>query len=179
MSWKGSCGASSCSRTTITAGMLWRRFIITQHVSSVAEHLRQGIHFENTEALVPILDTDRPIQTTARRDHGSRVARHWRCNRQASGCGQSTRGHHVCERRQRGICRGSGDQTQGRRESTESEIKHCSVITNGIHMQIPESGAWPWWCCVSRSIIFSCSTIEPGHPCVTISGNAFSCFERT
>lgn len=23
-----------------------------------------------------------------------------------------------------------------------------------------------------------CSTIEPGHPCVTMSGNAFSCFDR-
>src|SRR5580704_1724481 len=32
---------------------------------------------------------------------------------------------------------------------------------------------------VSGSIIFSCSTTEPGHPCVTMSGNAFSCFERT
>jgi hypothetical protein len=25
-------------------------------------------------------------------------------------------------------------------------------------------------------MIFICSVIEPGHPCVTISGNAFSCF---
>ena len=25
----------------------------------------------------------------------------------------------------------------------------------------------------------SCSTIEPGQPCVTMRGNAFSCFERT
>ena len=32
---------------------------------------------------------------------------------------------------------------------------------------------------VSGPIIFICSMIEPGHPCVTISGNAFSCFERT
>ena len=32
---------------------------------------------------------------------------------------------------------------------------------------------------VSGSMIFSCSMTEPGHPCVTISGNAFSCFERT
>jgi hypothetical protein len=121
--------------------MLRGRFIITLHTSSVAEHLRQEIHFGNTEALVPIFDTDRPIQTTTRRDHGSRLARHWRCNRQASGRGQSTRGHHVCEGRQRGLCRGSGDQTRGRRESTVSEIKHCTVITNGIHMQIAESGA--------------------------------------
>ena len=32
---------------------------------------------------------------------------------------------------------------------------------------------------VSESMIFISSMIEPGHPCVTISGNAFSCFERT
>jgi hypothetical protein len=32
---------------------------------------------------------------------------------------------------------------------------------------------------VSGSMIFSCSMIEPGHPCVTMSGNALSCFERT
>ena len=28
-------------------------------------------------------------------------------------------------------------------------------------------------------MIFSCSMIEPGQPCVTIIGNASSCFERT
>ena len=32
---------------------------------------------------------------------------------------------------------------------------------------------------VSGSMIFSCSMIEPGHPCVTISGSASSCWERT
>ena len=32
---------------------------------------------------------------------------------------------------------------------------------------------------VSGSMIFICSMIEPGHPWVTISGNALSCFERT
>ena len=32
---------------------------------------------------------------------------------------------------------------------------------------------------VSGSMIFSCSMIEPGHPWVTMSGNASSCFERT
>ena len=32
---------------------------------------------------------------------------------------------------------------------------------------------------VSGSMIFICSMIEPGHPCVTISGSAFWCFERT
>ena len=31
---------------------------------------------------------------------------------------------------------------------------------------------------VSGSMIFNCSVIEPGHPCVTMSGNAFFCFER-
>ena len=28
-------------------------------------------------------------------------------------------------------------------------------------------------------MIFSCSMIEPGQPCVTMSGRASSCFERT
>jgi hypothetical protein len=28
-------------------------------------------------------------------------------------------------------------------------------------------------------MIFSCSMIEPGQPCVTMSGNALACFERT
>jgi hypothetical protein len=32
---------------------------------------------------------------------------------------------------------------------------------------------------VSGSMIFSCSTIEPGHPWVTISGSASLCGERT
>ena len=32
---------------------------------------------------------------------------------------------------------------------------------------------------VSGSMIFSCSTIEPGQPCVMISGSAASCRERT
>jgi type III restriction enzyme len=33
-------------------------------MSSIAEHLKQTIHFENTEALVPIFDTGRPIRAT-------------------------------------------------------------------------------------------------------------------
>jgi type III restriction enzyme len=33
-------------------------------MSSVAEHLRQEIHFGNTEALLPIFDTERPIRST-------------------------------------------------------------------------------------------------------------------
>ena len=32
---------------------------------------------------------------------------------------------------------------------------------------------------VRGSMIFICSMIEPGHPCVTMSGSAFSCLERT
>ena len=32
---------------------------------------------------------------------------------------------------------------------------------------------------VSGSMIFSCSTIEPGQPCVTISGSAFCSADRT
>jgi hypothetical protein len=28
-------------------------------------------------------------------------------------------------------------------------------------------------------MIFSCSTIEPGHPCVMMSGMALGCLERT
>jgi len=43
---------------------LRRRIIITLHMSSVAEHLKQAIHFENTEALVPVFDTERPIRAT-------------------------------------------------------------------------------------------------------------------
>ena len=43
---------------------LRRRIIITLHMSNVAEHLKQAIHFENTEALVPIFDTERPIRST-------------------------------------------------------------------------------------------------------------------
>lgn len=43
---------------------LRRRIIITLHMSSVAEHLKQAIHFQNTEALVPVFDTERPIRST-------------------------------------------------------------------------------------------------------------------
>ena len=32
---------------------------------------------------------------------------------------------------------------------------------------------------VSGSMIFSCSITDPGHPCVTIIGSAFSCFDFT
>ena len=43
------------------------------------------------------------------------------------------------------------------------------------------SAALPPWAVglVSGSMIFSCSMIEPGQPCVMMTGNAFGCFERT
>jgi len=43
---------------------LRRRILITLNMSSIAEHLRQEIHFGNTEALVPVFDTERPIRAT-------------------------------------------------------------------------------------------------------------------
>lgn len=43
---------------------LRRRIIITLYMSSIGEHLKQAIHFENTEALVPVFDTERPIRAT-------------------------------------------------------------------------------------------------------------------
>ena len=43
---------------------LRRRIIITLHMSSVAEHLKQAIHFENTLELIPVFDTERPIRST-------------------------------------------------------------------------------------------------------------------
>jgi hypothetical protein len=43
-------------------GPLRRRIIITLHMSSVVEHLKQAIHFENTAALLPIFDTEQPIR---------------------------------------------------------------------------------------------------------------------
>ena len=43
---------------------LRRRIIITLHMSTIAEHLKQAIHFDNTKALVPIFDTERPIRAT-------------------------------------------------------------------------------------------------------------------
>jgi type III restriction enzyme len=43
---------------------LRRRIVITLSMSKVVEHLKQLIHFANTEALVPIFDTQRPIRST-------------------------------------------------------------------------------------------------------------------
>jgi type III restriction enzyme len=41
-----------------------RRILITLHMSSIAEHLKQQIHFTNTQALVPVFDSERPIRAT-------------------------------------------------------------------------------------------------------------------
>jgi type III restriction enzyme len=43
---------------------LRRRILVTLHMSTITEHLRQIIHFENTKALIPIFDTERPIRAT-------------------------------------------------------------------------------------------------------------------
>jgi hypothetical protein len=32
---------------------------------------------------------------------------------------------------------------------------------------------------VNGSMIFNCSMIDPGHPCVTMIGSALSCFDPT
>jgi len=43
---------------------LRRRILIALHMPTIAEHLKQIIRFQNTEALVPIFDTERPIRAT-------------------------------------------------------------------------------------------------------------------
>jgi type III restriction enzyme len=43
---------------------LRRRIIITLHMTTVGEHLKQALHFENTKALVPIFDSERPLRAT-------------------------------------------------------------------------------------------------------------------
>ncbi|MFZ3201109.1 MAG: hypothetical protein WA175_08155, partial [Candidatus Acidiferrales bacterium] len=43
---------------------LRRRVLIALNMTKIAEHLRQAIHFGNTEALVPIFDSERPIRST-------------------------------------------------------------------------------------------------------------------
>ena len=50
-----------------------------------------------------------------------------------------------------------------------------------IHVRSKHEDALPPYAVgfVSGSMIFSCSMIEPGHPWVTITGNAFFSFERT
>ena len=65
--------------------------------------------------------------------------------------------------RSRSACRRSRSPaaTESRRRTRPRRVPPCAV---GL---------------VSGSMIFSCSMIEPGHPCVTMSGSAFLCFERT
>lgn len=41
-----------------------RRIVIAVRMSSIAEHIKQAIHFENTQTLVPIFDAERPIRAT-------------------------------------------------------------------------------------------------------------------
>ncbi len=43
---------------------LRRRILIALHMPTIAEHLKQAIRFQNTEALIPIFDTERPIRAT-------------------------------------------------------------------------------------------------------------------
>ncbi len=43
---------------------LRRRIVITLSMSKVVEHVKQAIHFGNTDALVPIFDDQRPIRST-------------------------------------------------------------------------------------------------------------------
>lgn len=43
---------------------LRRRIVIAVRMSTIAEHIKQAIDFENKEALVPIFDTERPIRST-------------------------------------------------------------------------------------------------------------------
>ena len=35
-------------------------------MNKTVQHIWQAIRFENTEALVPVFDTDRPVRSTAR-----------------------------------------------------------------------------------------------------------------
>jgi len=43
---------------------LKRRVLITLNMNKVVQHIWEGIRFENTEALVPVFDTDHPIRST-------------------------------------------------------------------------------------------------------------------
>ena len=59
----------------------------------------------------------------------------------------------------------AGEPVAGHRRDHDMEGVRCaSAVAVGL---------------VSGSMILSCSMTEPGHPCVTISGKAFSCLERT
>ena len=43
---------------------LKRRILITLNMNKVVQHIWEAIRFENTEALVPVFDTDHPIRST-------------------------------------------------------------------------------------------------------------------
>jgi type III restriction enzyme len=42
-----------------------RRMMITLNMSKVVQHIWNAIHFDNTEAVVPVFDSDHPIRSTA------------------------------------------------------------------------------------------------------------------
>ena len=41
-----------------------RRIMLTLNMSKIVQHIWEAIRFENTEALVPVFDTDRPMRST-------------------------------------------------------------------------------------------------------------------
>jgi type III restriction enzyme len=43
---------------------LRRRIVLTLNMNKVVQHLWEAIRFENTEALVPVFDTERPVRST-------------------------------------------------------------------------------------------------------------------
>ena len=44
---------------------LRRRILITLNMNKVVQHIWEAIRFKNTETLVPVFDTDRPVRTTS------------------------------------------------------------------------------------------------------------------
>lgn len=44
---------------------LKRRILVTLNMNKVVQHIWEAIRFENTEALVPVFDTDHPIRSTS------------------------------------------------------------------------------------------------------------------
>lgn len=44
---------------------LRRRIVITLNMNSIVQHIWSQLHFQNTEQLVPVFDTERPIRSTA------------------------------------------------------------------------------------------------------------------
>lgn len=41
-----------------------RRIVLTLNMNKIVQHIWEAIRFENTEALVPVFDTDRPVRST-------------------------------------------------------------------------------------------------------------------